>query len=293
MHKFISLIFLLCLFQINNLKAEIIEQNVEANACEDVTNIENKTSFEYKAVDKASLAAVKTSGFIQKHTENMNIASLDVISYQIIDEYLKDIKHEITHDEKNRICIKLTGKISMEKEKLSEIANRYKIPETPANIVEIAEEVNSEIALKPQTLDEKKLVFIENMHFWDGSDANYYTEFIKELMSSSEYFYITDNSEIADYRLIPSLKKAVVDKIDNKNYKMQMNIEVSTIATNLSDFAPITETQNHFILFSSDKDEQETADTLIRKLLKRAIANTSKKINTFEQNNLEKNKVRK
>ena len=293
MCKIIILIFLFCFIQINNIKAEIIEQDVEANACEDITNNENKTSFEYKAVDKASLAAVKTSGFIQKHAENMNIASLDVISYQIIDEYLRNVKHEITHDEKNRICVKVTGKISIEKDKLTEIANRYKLPDTPANIVEIAEEVNTEIALKPQSLDEKKLIFIENMQFWDGSDANYYTEFIKELMSGSEYFYVTDNPEIADYRLIPSLKKAIVDEIDNKNYKMQMNIEVNTIATNISDFAPINETQNHFILFSADKDEQETANTLIRKLLKRAIGNTVKKINSYEQNSLEKNKVRK
>ena len=89
----------------------------------------------------------------------------------------------------------------------------------------------------------------------------------------------------------PSLKKAEVDKIDANNHKMKMLIEIQVDATNEKDFKTIKQEQNHFVLFSADKDEQQVADTLIKKLLARAAKEVDGKLNRHIQNELEKNKV--
>ena len=87
--------------------------------------------------------------------------------------------------------------------------------------------------------------------------------------------------------------RAEIDKIDNTNHKMQMIIVLQASSPRDSDFSELNQEQNHFVLFAADKDEQEMADTLIRKLLTRAANDISGKINSYRQKSLEKSKLNK
>ena len=48
----------------------VISQIVEADACDDRQQDFDKQTMEYRAVDKASLIAVKSAGIIQKYGKN-------------------------------------------------------------------------------------------------------------------------------------------------------------------------------------------------------------------------------
>lgn len=273
---------------------------VAANACDDRQQGYDAKTMEYRAVDKASLIAVKSSGVIQKYDDKLSPTVLDIVAYRLIDEYLHDVKHEITHSSSNRICVHVTANLIISPVEIGALIKEHKEAAEPAHInpdteiqmaAEVAEEVNKTTAFKPQNLKEKKLVYIENIKFWDGTENNHYADILKELFSDSEYYFVTADKGVADYIVTPSLQKAEVDKIDDNNHKMKMLIEIKAEATHEKDFETIKQEQNHFVLFSADKDEQQVADTLIKKLLARAAKEVDGKLNKHIQNELEKNKV--
>lgn len=275
---------------------------VEASACDEKQEGFDAKTMEYRAVDKASLIAVKSSGLIQKNGQNLTPAVIDIIAYRLIDEYLLNVKHEVTISEPNRVCVKVSGDLEIADDELKALIKEHKKAAEPARInpeaeVKMAKEVAAEVekatSFKPQSLKEKKLLFIENMKFWDGSDTNHYTQMLKEQFSGSDYYYVTDNKDLADFVVTPSLNKSAVDKIDISNHKMQMAVELRTVSPTETDFVPIQQEQTHFILFAADKDEQEIADNLIKKLLTAASKDADAKINRFLQNELEKNNVKR
>lgn len=72
---------------------------------------------------------------------------------------------------------------------------------------------------------------------------------------------------------------------------MKMIAELEIIARRDDNFLPLNERQNHFILFAASKNEQEVADTLIRKLLSRAATALMQKMDKYIENSIE-NKIR-
>lgn len=297
-NKYIFALALLVCLKVLPASAEF--KNVEADACDDRQEGFDAKTMEYRAVDKASLTAVKTSGVIQKHNSNLSPAVVDIIAYRLIDEYLQNVKHTITLSEPNRVCVKVTADLAIDDKELSALVEEHKKAAEPAHInpdaetkiaEEVAEEVNNKTAFKPQNLKEKKLLYIADMKFWDKTENNHYTDWLKEQFSHSDYYYITDNKELADFVVTPLLNKAVVDKIDKTNRKMQMVVELRTEAAFDSDFMPIRQEQTHFILFAADKDEQQIADTLIKKLLTSAVNDANNKINKYLQKKLEKSEL--
>lgn len=278
----------------------VISQMVEADACDDRQQDFDKQTMEYRAVDKASLIAVKSAGIIQKYGENLTPSVVDIIAYRLIDEYLANVEHNITLSEVNRVCVHVSANLEISADELKSLIKEHKKAAEPAHInpdaevkmaTEVAEEVKQKTAFKPQNLKEKKLVYIENMKFWDDTDTNHYTDFLKEKFSHSDYYFVTDDKSLADFVIEPALTKAEVDKIDDTNHKMQMVVVLQTIAQHNADFKPLKQEQNHFVLFAADKDEQQMADNLIMKLLTRAAADANGKINRFLQDELEKNKI--
>lgn len=274
---------------------ETVPVAVSADACDDVQEGYDKKTAEYRAVDLASLQAVKTSGLIQGQNIKMLPSVLDVVAYRIIDEYLFNVKHEITHADAGRVCVHVTADVEIGKDELVALINEHKgtVSDKAADTAaEAAEEVKESTEFKPQTLKEKKLLYIESMKFWNGTEDNHYTEFLTELFSHSDYFYVTDNKEIADIVVTPYLRKAEVDKLDENNRKMQMLAELEISAGHETDFPTVSDKQNHFILFGEDKAEQEVADTLLRKLLTRSAAAANGKITAYFQKKLEDTEVR-
>lgn len=273
---------------------------VEASACDEKQDGFDAKTMEYRAVDKASLIAVKSSGLIQKNGQNLTPAVIDIIAYRLIDEYLLNVKHEITVSEPKRVCVKINGDLEIDADELKALIKEHKEAAEPARInpdaevkmaAEVAAEVEKTTSFKPQNLSEKKLLFIENMKFWDGSDTNHYTEMLKKQFSNSDYYYVTDDKTLADFVVTPALNKSVVDKIDDTNHKMQMAVELRTVSQTDAEFVPLQQEQTHFILFAADKDEQQIADNLIRKLLTAAVKDADSKINRFLQNKLEKTEI--
>ncbi len=266
----------------------VISQKISADACDDrQANDDTKTS-ENRAVDKAGLAAIKTAGFIQKQYPDLGTNALDLIAYRIIDEYMLGQTHKITLNDANRVCVHFNAAVELTSEELAHLVTEYKTNDaTDAQVAQVASDVKAQMMFKPRSLDDKKLLFIRNMSFWNGEETNHYKDLLTGLFSHSQYFYVTDDEKLADFTVTPRLKRAEVDEIDRHNHKMQMQIELETVSHTQEDFGPITEQQNHFILFAADKDEQEIADNLLRKLLTKAANEMSSKIDNFEAKYIE------
>ena len=271
----------------------IISEAVTADACDEHRAGDDALTAENRAIDKAALSAVKLSGFIQKKYPDLSANALDTVAYRIIDEYMTDSKHEVTLTEGNRVCVSLRAAVSLSGEQLAELVQEYRDSDAPEEQIEaIAAKVNEETTFKPRKLSEKRLLYIQKMSFWNGAETNHYSDLLTGLFSHSEYFYVTNNEKLADYVIKPRLLKAEVDEIDTEHHKMQMQIELDARSDTIDDFLPISAKQMHFILFASDKDEQEIADNLLRKLLTKASEEIGKKIDKFEASQLEESSVR-
>lgn len=272
-------------------------QDVKGEACDDRRSDDDAQTAENRAIDKAGLAAVKTSGIIQKYNNSLSSSALDVISYQIIDNYMHDVKHEVTLDEAKRICVKLEAYVAVTDDEMNAMIEEFKTLDTPHfeevdDVVQIAQQVKDTTTFKPQSPDEKKLVYIKKMHFWNDVLTDHYTDFIKQFLTNSDYLLITEDESLADFVFTPSLIKSEVTDIDNSNNKMQMQLVLQVSCEKNADFNTLSEQQNHFILFDADKDEQEVADSLIKKLLERAVKNVNKKLENYIGQKLEDKAVR-
>lgn len=271
---------------------DMLVRKIEADACDERLAGDDLQTAENRAIDKASLAAVKTSGLIQGYYENLSDMALNLISYRIIDEYLFDLKHQVTLDDEKQVCVHVEADLEMAPEDLHVLVAEYKAsaPIDKVEIAQIAEDVQQETQFKPQSLTEKKLLYIKNLRFWNEAETNIYRQLLQEQLAGSDYFYVTDDISIADYVLEPFVETSHVEGIDAHNRKMQIRLLLNVVAANNKDLPLISEQQNHFILFTADKDEQQVADTLIRKLLLRAAISVSAQINTQLANILEKQK---
>lgn len=271
----------------------LISEKVSADACDERRAGDDVKTAENRAVDKAALAATKLSAVIQKRYPGLSTNALDLISYRIIDEYMLDAKHTITLEDAGRVCVKLQATIEMTTDNLAQLIAEYRDSDMAASqVVEVAEKVNEQAMFKPTDLSEKKLLFVRPMNFWNGEDTDHYRDFIIGLFSHSDYFYVTDDAQLADYLVTPRLLKAEVDEIDSNNHKMQMQVELDVVSRTMDDFTPLTARQTHFILFAADSDEQEIADNLLRKLLTRAAEEVGAKIDKFAAARLEEINVR-
>ena len=267
----------------------IINESVTADACDERSRNDDKLTAENRAVDKAGLAAIKLSGVIQQHYPNLSANALDTIAYRIIDEYMSDSRHEVTLADGNRVCVNLHAEITLTGEQLAELVQEYRDSDAPEEQLEaVVKQVNAETTFKPQKLADKKLLYIRKMAFWNGDETGHYKDLLTGLFSHSDYFYVTDDPKLADYVVVPRLLKAEVDEIDTEHHKMQMQLEFEVHAEAIDDFLPIHVKQMHFILFAADKDEQEIADGLLRKLLAKGAEETGAKIDKFEAERLEK-----
>lgn len=262
------------------------KQPVEADACDDRQSDDDMQTALNRAIDKASLSAVKLSGIIQKQSDKIYASVLDVISYHIIDNYLFDVEHEITHEDAKRVCVKVKGNVAIPTAELDALIEEYRGTMTPEALAEISENVKQNVAFKPDKLSERKLVYIDDMRFWDDTKTNHYTEELKNLSDDNDYFFITENKETADFVLSPIIERAEVDKIDENNHKMQMILRMEITSDKINGFNKISDIQNHFIMFDANKDEQEVADDLIKKLLRKSSFGTAKKLEDVIQKQL-------
>lgn len=271
---------------------QLIAQPVSADACDDRMVDDDTQTAENRAVDKASLSAVKLSGIIQRQHPELSANAIDIIAYRIIDEYMVNVAHAIKFADSDRICVKLMGEVEISANDLDLLVEEYKDSEAPAEqIAEVVAQVKNDTAFKPENLNEKKLLYVQKMVFWNGNETDHYRDLLTGLMSGSEYFYVTEDESVADYVVRPRLVRSEVDEIDKNNHKMQMAIELEITSPTNRGFASMSEQQNHAVLFASDKDEQKIADDLLRKLLTKASKEAYRKIDKYAAVSLEKSKM--
>lgn len=268
---------------------EVITRFVTADACDERQPTDDKQTAENRAVDKASMFAVKLSGIVQKLHPELSASALDIISYRIIDEYLLNAQHRVTIADETHVCVNLEATVEIMPQDIHKLVEEYKNSDaTEIQTSEIADQINVSTSFKANTLQDKKLIYINPMSMWNGEDTNHYKDLLNGLLSHSDYFYITDNKDTADYIITPSLSRAEVNKIDKDHHKMQMLVELTAESNHDNNFEPINIKQNHFILFPANKNEQEVADTLIRKLLSRATSEISNRIDKYLSFKIEK-----
>lgn len=273
-------------------QSEFVVRPISADACDERRLDDDTQTAENRAVDKASLSAVKLSGIIQEKHPNLSANAIDIISYRIIDEYMVNVAHAIKFSDDNRVCVKLMAEVEISATDLQKLVDEYEDSDAPAQqIAEVAEQVKNDISFKPENLGEKKLVYIKKMIFWNGAETDHYSELLTSLFSNSEYFYVTKDENIADFVITPRLQRSEVDEIDSNNHKMQMAIELETTSLSDKSFTAMIEQQEHSILFASEKDEQKIADDLLQKLLTKAAREVGRKIDKYEAIHLETAKV--
>lgn len=270
----------------------IISQDISADACDERQSGDDQKTAENRAVDKAGLSAVKTAGFVQKIYPDLSASALDLIAYRIIDEYLMGQSHKVTLEDDSRVCVNLRAMVELTTKELAELVDEYKNSDASIEEVKnVADEVNEKMAFQPRDLNDKKLLFIRQIQFWNGEETNHYRDLLIGLFSHSNYFYVTEDEKLADFVVTPRLKKAEVDEIDRQNHKMQMQVELEVVSRTMEDFSPIVERQNHFILFAADKDEQKIADDLLRKLLTKAANDVGTKVDYAESKRIENSEL--
>lgn len=271
---------------------EFIAQNVSADACDDRLVDDDEHTAENRAVDKAGLSAVKTSGIIQRHHPELSANAIDTIAYRIIDEYMVNMSHAIKFSDSDRVCVKFMADVEMTSSDMEKLIEEYRDSDAPAEqVAQVVKKVEESTAFKPQTLQDKKLLYIRKMVFWNGNETDHYKDLLTGLFSNSEYFYVTEDESIADFVVTPRLAKSEVDEIDRSNHKMQMAVELEVFSPTNNAFAPMQERQKHFILFASDKDEQKIADDLLRKLLTKTSKELGRKLDNYSATSLENSKI--
>lgn len=272
---------------------DIILRQVAGEACDARQADDDVRTAENRALDKAGLDAVRKSGVVQEYYQNLSEQALNLISYRIIDEYLSEIEHQKTKDDATQVCVKMNAQLEITPDELVELINEYKYSAVPteAQIAEITEEVKQQTQFKPQNLNDKKLVYIAPLKFWNDLETDNYKSVLRDALEHSEYFFVTEDEKMADYVLKPLVDEAKVDAIDAKHRKMKMILLLNMEAPNDKNFGALQEEQKHFILFAADKNEQQVADTLIKKLLSRAATAMATKLDKQIERRLEEEKL--
>lgn len=114
----------------------------------------------------------------------------------------------------------------------------------------------------------KGLIYIAPTEFFNQTTSEKYSEILREMFVKSDYFYITDKKELADFVITPKVLRAKVDPINGETNRLQMVIAVECLNPDTQETE--TEHQNRFVLFNSSENEQEVAAKLMKQLFEKA-----------------------
>lgn len=265
---------------------EINILELQANACEKSIEGESLSSTRTRAADKATFLGIKGLKEIEEDKKRLDEHDLNVMIYRLVDEYVENLNVKTTKQEKDKVCVEVTGLI--DPQNIKSVRADFT---TQASVVseesaqKAAEDVTKEIAIRPNNPENLALVFIDQVTYYNGTESPKQTSFLKNLFKDNPYFYLTEDKELADYTIFPKLLKAKVDALDSSHKRLQMvvTLDVSGIEPDITSVH-----QNRFLLFSAEDDEQEIAARLIKKLLDQAAKDTLRLIEHKEQLKLEK-----
>ncbi len=271
---------------------------IEATACEKALEGESPSSVRIRAVDKAVFLGLKNLDVFAQEKALLSDYDLNAMLYRLVDEYVEDLTSKVTKSEESKVCVNISGFVSENAINLVKQEFTGKKTSQPTNedtVSLIADEVNATIQLKPKNIEDLALVYVKDLEYRNikkqDSDAQVkksekYARFLKQKIENSPFYYLTDEADLADYVITPTLLKAEVDALDATHKRLQMVIvlEVDGLEDETKSIA-----QNRFLLFASQQNEQETADRLMKKLLEAAGSDAVRQIERKEQKKLEQN----
>lgn len=296
------------------------EISVFASGCETLINNESKASARVRATDKASFKAVEEIPELSRFRSRMKTHDFNIKIYQLVDNYLEDLKITATSPNDDQVCIELSAYLpasavrevfaeennapaaedmTLEVENIDDNVNITVPPKPDITInrqiayekaaaapVEAVEQEPLPVAEKAATISEpvqnnKTKVFIEQTKFYNGtSTGGFFAELEKNLRTKPGVEAVT-RQDNADYVLETEILKARVDNINSETRRLQ--IVVSLKLTDVAAEKTTTEHQNRFILFNASDDAQTVAADLTRKLLSAGVSKLLPDIKTFEQ----------
>lgn len=263
--------------------------SIYGNACEKVIEGESKASTRVRAADKAVFLGVKKLPQLARAKSILNEHDVNVLVYRLVDEYVEDLSSSTVQSDVGKACVEIKGYLppeAIEKVQAEFIKEEKPLKEAaPEVVAEVASEVKREVDIKPVNPESLALVHINPLEYYNGAKSKKYAKMLQEQFADNQYFYLTEDAEIADYVITPKVLKAKVDNLDAAHKRLQM--VVSLEITGLKN-EPVNEYQNRFVLFGAEENEQQIAARLLNKLIETAGANVLRKIEHNEQMHQEK-----
>lgn len=269
--------------------AEMQALSIYGNACEKVIEGESKASTRVRAADKAVFLGVKKLPELARVKSILNEHDVNVLVYRLVDEYIEDLSSSTVSSDAGKVCVEINGYLppeAIEKVQAEFIKAEKPLKEAaPEVVAEVASEVKREVDIKPVNPESLALVYIGPLEYYNGAKSNKYSKMLQEQFAGNQYFYLTEDAEIADYVITPKVLKAKVDNLDAAHKRLQMVVLLEI--TGLKN-ETVNEYQNRFVLFGAEENEQQTAARLLNKLIETAGANVLRKIEHNEQLHQEK-----
>ena len=282
MKQFIFKLSAIVLFMLISIvsKADSFFLPIKSDVCINNNDNEEKQDLIFKLNDKAALLAVKSSDYVKNKALSYNDYEYSLIAYKIVDNALNDTSHEITKENENKIC--LSFKASLDKQKADELFENFKksnIDKT--KIKEIANNINQTL---PKSIYENNnrtpLIYIDDLEFYNNTKTQKYKDYIKEQLIFEPSILITEKKDLADFYLNSKVVKSSIDKIDEKNSKFSMAVELKI--NNSENKEVLKETKKRYIIIDNSLKNQEIAHKMLTKLLNEALASLKDKINLLK-----------
>ena len=282
MKQFILKLSAIVLFMLISIvsKADSFFLPIKSDVCINNNNNEEKQDLIFKLNDKAALVAVKSSDYVKNKALSYNDYEYSLIAYKIVDNALNDTSYEITKEHENKIC--LSFKASLDKQKTDKLFENFKksnIDKT--KIKEIANNINQTL---PKSIYENNirtpLIYIDDLEFYNNTKTPKYKDHIKEQLIFEPSILITEKKDLADFYLNPKVIKSSIDKIDEKNSKFSMAVELKI--NNSENKEVLKETKKRYIIIDNSLKNQEIAHKMLTKLLNEALASLKDKINLLK-----------
>ncbi len=142
---------------------------------------------------------------------------------------------------------------------------------------------NTEISSsKPKAvIDYTANVYVGPVEFNNNTHSAKPSQVLKDMFADTDGYRLVDNPQSAIYAFYPKVLKAKVEALNSQTKRIQMvvSLQLQVKDSNIS----YSEHQNRFVLFESTEKEQDIAQKLLHKLLRKAGRKLFDKVEQEEQ----------
>lgn len=286
---------------------------IKGSACEKFVDGQLKSTTRVKVTDKACYNGVSQLQSLAEIKNKIPDYDYNVLVYDLVDNYVQDLTVRTLSQNQSELCVEVQGNIPAA-DIVNLIANQVAavhggteydfaaendIGEEKIDVAAAIKEEQSQQPPESEVLyegeakpsaaeldaqavaEEKALIYVAPAWFFDGTQSAKLSEVLRELFADAELYQLTEDENAADYALYPNVNKAKVDSINAQTKRMQMVISVE-LKSKKADVSA-TEHQNRFVLYENGEDEQTVAQTLLKKLFKKAGKKLFERVDKIER----------